>query len=113
MELSDTVELMISNDWKERFKAEFWQTKIRYDRLCDHINSYYDKKPTSYEEEIELLLLTTQCEIMCSYITALRNRSYLLGISDYIENISDITKWQTVYPNKEESENDDRDSKKI
>ena len=29
MELKDTIELMNSSDYKERFKAEYWQTKIR------------------------------------------------------------------------------------
>ena len=35
MELKDTVELMTSEDYKERFRAEYWQTKIRYDRLMN------------------------------------------------------------------------------
>ena len=33
MELKDTVELMTSADWKDRFKAEYLQTKIRYEKL--------------------------------------------------------------------------------
>ena len=32
-DLRDTIELMNSEDYKERFKAEYWQTKIRYDKL--------------------------------------------------------------------------------
>lgn len=32
-ELHDTVVLMNSSDYKERFKAEYYQTKIRYDKL--------------------------------------------------------------------------------
>ena len=31
--LSDTIDLMCSNDYKDRFKAEYYQTKIRYDKL--------------------------------------------------------------------------------
>lgn len=34
MELVDTIKLMNSSDYQERFKAEYFQTKIRYDRLC-------------------------------------------------------------------------------
>lgn len=34
MELNDTVILMNSSDYKERFQAEYFQTKIRYDKLC-------------------------------------------------------------------------------
>ena len=33
IELSDTVDAMASNDYKERFRAEYFQTKIRYDKL--------------------------------------------------------------------------------
>lgn len=33
MEFKDTVELMTSSDYKDRFKAEYFQTKIRYDSL--------------------------------------------------------------------------------
>lgn len=33
MELKDTVELMLSDDYRDRMKAEYWKTKIRYDKL--------------------------------------------------------------------------------
>ena len=33
MELKDTINLMSSTDYKERFKAEYLQAKIRYDKL--------------------------------------------------------------------------------
>ena len=33
MELKDTVELINSTDYNERFTAEYLQTKIRYDKL--------------------------------------------------------------------------------
>ena len=33
MELKDTIQMMMSEDYKERFKAEYWQTKIRYEKL--------------------------------------------------------------------------------
>ena len=33
MELKDTVALMESADFKDRFKAEYYQTKIRYEKL--------------------------------------------------------------------------------
>lgn len=38
MELKDTVQLMLSNDYEERFKAEYWQTKVRYERLKKNHN---------------------------------------------------------------------------
>lgn len=33
MNLKDTVDLMVSPDYKERFKAEYYQTKERYEKL--------------------------------------------------------------------------------
>lgn len=33
MELKDTYELMTSVDYRKRFKAEYLQTKIRYEKL--------------------------------------------------------------------------------
>ena len=33
MELKETAKQMVSNDYKERFKAEYYQTKIRYEKL--------------------------------------------------------------------------------
>lgn len=33
MELKETVEMMNSDNYKERFKAEYHQTKTRYERL--------------------------------------------------------------------------------
>ena len=35
MELKDTVDLMISDDYKERFRAEYYQTKDRYNKLSE------------------------------------------------------------------------------
>ena len=34
MELKDTIELMNSEDYKDRFKAEYWQVRARFDKLC-------------------------------------------------------------------------------
>lgn len=35
MELKETIELMQSGDYRERFRAEYLQTKIRYEKLKD------------------------------------------------------------------------------
>jgi hypothetical protein len=37
MELKDTVEMMQSADYKERFKAEYHQTLARYEKLKKYI----------------------------------------------------------------------------
>lgn len=38
MDLKQTTDLMCSKDYKERFIAEYWQTKIRYEKL-KHFNN--------------------------------------------------------------------------
>lgn len=35
MELKDTIELMQSSDYKDRFKAEYFQVAIRLQKLDD------------------------------------------------------------------------------
>ena len=40
MESKDTVEMMNSEDYKERFKAEYFQTKIRYEKLSNMLIKY-------------------------------------------------------------------------
>ena len=40
MELKETVVLMNSEDYKERFKAEYYQEKIRYDKLDEMTVKY-------------------------------------------------------------------------
>ena len=37
-DLKDTISLMLSDDYRERFKGEYWQTKIRYEKLKDFCN---------------------------------------------------------------------------
>lgn len=38
MEFKDTINLMCSKDYKERFVAEYWQTKIRCEKLKHLLN---------------------------------------------------------------------------
>lgn len=39
MTLFDTVSDMLSDDYKSRFKAEYYQLKIRIEKLSKRINS--------------------------------------------------------------------------
>lgn len=42
-ELKDTIELMNSSDYKDRFKAEYYQLKIRYTKLHSIDGVTYDE----------------------------------------------------------------------
>lgn len=95
MELSDTVEFMISKDWKERLKAEYWQTRIRAEGLSEFLSSkeYIEQSDT---DETGLLLLATQLDIMNSYLTVLYSRIVSLDLKQYVFDTSDISRWEVI-----------------
>ena len=80
MELKETTDMMISADYKERFKAEYYQNKIRYEKLknmCDKWdNKKLDFKPTCPRE-----IYNSQLHFMKCYIEVLETRAKLEGIS--------------------------------
>lgn len=72
MELKDTVEMMLSNDYKERFKAEYWQLKIRHDKLQKMVDNWdkLDFRPTCNKGTYINQLLAME-----NYMALLRNRA--------------------------------------
>lgn len=80
MELKDTVELMTSNDYKERFIAEYCQTKIRYGKLKYMLeiwdNGILDFIPTCPRSTYDL-----QIAAMKDYIAILEARAVMEGIA--------------------------------
>lgn len=79
MKFEDTIPMMFSEDYKERFRAEYWQTKIRYERLHRMIVKY----------EAGVLNFTPDCPITVLQRQALEMGQYLrmLEIRAEIENI--------------------------
>ena len=78
--LSDTVVLMDSVDYKDRFKAEYYQTKIRYEKLHKMIVKY-EAKTLAFEPSCSIEILKKQASAMGNYL-------YLLELRAEIENIS-------------------------
>lgn len=74
MELKDTVELMNSTSYKDRFKAEYWQTKIRYDKL-DKMCCRYEANKLNFTPDCSLKLLTEQKCHMENYLHCLQVRA--------------------------------------
>ena len=74
MELKDTVELMNSKDYKERFKAEYLQAKIRYDKL-DAMTVKYEEGTLNFTPSCPLELLKEQKKYMGNYIRTLKIRA--------------------------------------
>ena len=80
MELSDTVELMNSDDYKDRFRAEYYQVKIRHQKL-DNILHKYNSGSLEFDLSCSIGILTEQLEIMEDYLNALEDRAFTEGIS--------------------------------
>ena len=83
MDLIDTVELMSSTDFKDRFKAEYLQTKLRYEKLHRMIVKY-EAGTLEFEPNSSLQMLKTQASAMGSYL-------YVLEVRAEAENI-DLTR---------------------
>ena len=79
IELSDTVELMNSDDYKERFIAEYLQTKIRYNNLHRMIVQY-EAGTLSFEPVTPILILKNQKSFMGQYLNQLEIRAEIEGI---------------------------------
>ena len=78
-ELKDTVKLMESDDYKDRFKAEYFQTKIRYDKLHKMIVKY-EAGTLEFTPTCAIDLLKYQASQMGQYLYALEVRAQIEGI---------------------------------
>lgn len=78
MKLVETVNLMCSSDFKDRFTAEYAQLVIRLSKLNNVLNSQSD---TRFEvDDITRDLMLKQRDAMESYKTCLEKRAGILGI---------------------------------
>ncbi len=79
MELKDTVELMNSADYKERFKAEFQQLVIRLFKLADMLEKW-EAGELEFTPICPYETLKTQHDAMLKYKLCLEIRAELEGI---------------------------------
>lgn len=79
MKLSDTVDLINSADYKKRFGAEYYQTKIRYDNLHNMIVKYEAKK-LGFEPTCDIEVLKRQASAMEQYLFVLEMRAVIENI---------------------------------
>ena len=76
MELKDTIKMMDNADYKERFKAEYYQLKIRYEKLvaiCDK----WDKGVLEFKTTCPRPVYNLQLEGMKQYLNVLEFRAKL------------------------------------
>ena len=75
-----TADLMGSSDYKDRFKAEYYQVKIRYDRLHTMCNKY-EAGTLDFTPSCSLELLKEQKAAMGQYLHCLEVRAEIEGIT--------------------------------
>ena len=86
--LKDTVEEMLSDNYKERFKAEYWQTKIRYEALrkfntkieASTRTTFAEKKVDMPKHDCPEDILREQQSAMGNYLRLLEVRAEIEGI---------------------------------
>lgn len=83
MELKETIELMCSENYKERFVAEYHQVKIRYEKLKNFCNKIEVETMLGKEEtkhDCPLELLREQQKYMGLYLSILEKRALIENV---------------------------------
>ena len=84
MELKDTIALMESKDYKDRFKAEYFQLKIRYEKLNRMLEKWRNGE-LDFEPTCPYKMFEEQLNVMWKYSCVLGMRAQLEGI-DLVRN---------------------------
>ena len=79
MELKDTSRLMESGDYKERFKAEYYQIVIRYRKLSAMLEKW-DNGTLEFNPTCPRSTYSIQVNAMTDYIAILEARAVMEGI---------------------------------
>lgn len=79
MELINTINLMQSNDYKERFSAEYYQLKIRFEKLKAMLEKW-DKGELNFTPACNRGIYNFQIKAMADYIATLETRAMIEGI---------------------------------
>lgn len=80
-ELKDTIEFMTSDKYKERLMAEYWQTKIRYEKLRVWIAKR--KADPAWDLTVPMHVITSQEEAMNDYLRCLEECAAYLNMDLY------------------------------
>lgn len=79
MKLKDTIELMNSNDYEERFKAEYYQLKIRFEKLYKMLVKL-EAGTLEFQPKCTEEVLNDQLYYMNEYLKTLEIRAEIEGI---------------------------------
>lgn len=78
-ELRDTIEMMNSGDYKERFKAEYYQVVIRYQKLKSMLDKW-DNDQLEFTPTCPRSTYNMQIAAMTDYIAVLEARAVMEGV---------------------------------
>ncbi|MGL5383045.1 MAG: crAss001_48 related protein [Culicoidibacterales bacterium] len=79
MMLFETIEMMNSADFKERFKAEYYQLKIRRKGLYEMLVKYHGEM-LPFTPKCPIELLEEQVVVMDKYLDILEQRAKIEGV---------------------------------
>lgn len=97
MELADTAEMMMSEDYKERFRAEYGQVAIRHQKLKAMLEKW-DKGELNFTPTCPRSTYDLQIKAMADYIAVLEARAVM-------EDILLNEFWKSVRSSKGRKEN--------
>ena len=80
MELKDTIGMMQSEDYKERFKAEYQQNAIRFQKLRAMLEKW-NKGELNFTPTCPRGVYNLQIRAMADYIAVLEARAAIEGIA--------------------------------
>lgn len=100
MELRDTIEMMQSTDYKERFKAEYYQVFIRYQKLKAMLQKW-DNEELNFSPTCPRSTYNMQIRAMVDYIAVLESRAVMEGIElisdESVNTADDGVKYKNLY----------------
>lgn len=77
--LRDTIEMMNSEDYKERFKAEYYQVVIRYQKLKSMLDKW-DNDQLEFRPTCPRSTYNMQIAAMTDYIAVLEARAVMESV---------------------------------
>lgn len=72
--LDETVEMMVSGDYKERFKGEYYQLKIRFESL-NRMLKKWDEGKLDFTPTCSRNVYDRQTKAMADYLDVLKARA--------------------------------------
>lgn len=79
MDLKDTIEMMDSTDYKDRFRAEYYQLKVRHDKLKAMVHKW-DKGELNFVPTCPRKAYDAQLAAMVDYMAVLEYRAHVEDI---------------------------------